>query len=98
MMRFHITPPSAADLNEIEEYIAQDNPDVAKRVIQEIRAAMRRLAEYPQLGHPRDDVDDPRYRFWPVYSYLIVYAFETDPLQIIRVIHGSRDVPAVLGR
>ena len=91
-----VTPRARDDLANIWEHIAEDNIDAADRVVIELNAAMYRLAEYPQLGHRRDDVDDTRYRFWVVYSYLIVYAFETDPLQIIRVIHGSRDVPAVI--
>jgi antitoxin ParD1/3/4/toxin ParE1/3/4 len=58
---------------------------------------MRRLAEAPGLGHLRDDLTDEPLRFWAVYSYLIVYRPETDPLEIVRVLHGARDVRAVLG-
>ena len=32
-----------------------------------------------------------------VYSYLIVYRFETQPLQVIRVLHAARDVQSILG-
>ena len=35
-------------------------------------------------------------KFWPVYSYLIVYNPETKPVQIIRVLHGMRDVEEIL--
>jgi toxin ParE1/3/4 len=96
MSRFVLTPRARQDLEGIEEYIAADSPDAARRVVLKLRAAMQRAADFPELGHRREDVDDPRYRFWPVYSYLIVYIPETSPLQIIRVIHGHRDVPAVL--
>jgi plasmid stabilization system protein ParE len=96
MSRFKLTPRARQDLDEIEDYIAQDSPNTARRIVLELRAAMRRLAEYPNLGHRRSDVEDPRYRFWVVYSYLIVYIPGTDPLQIIRVVSGYRDLPAVL--
>jgi len=33
-----------------------------------------------------------------VYSYLIVYRPETKPLQIVRVVHGHRDVENLLRR
>jgi plasmid stabilization system protein ParE len=82
--------------DDIEAYIAQDSPDTARRVILELQAAMHRLAEFPNLGHQRPDVDDPRYRFWGVYSCLIVYIPNTIPLQIIRIVSGYRDLPAVL--
>ena len=39
---------------------------------------------------------DPRFRFWLVYSYLIAYLPDTTPLQIVRVIHGSRDIGTLL--
>jgi plasmid stabilization system protein ParE len=31
-----------------------------------------------------------------VHSYLIVYRWETKPLQIIRILHVARDVQAIL--
>ena len=37
-------------------------------------------------------------RFWSVYSYLIVYKPDSKPLKVIRVLHGARDVGAVLRR
>jgi antitoxin ParD1/3/4/toxin ParE1/3/4 len=58
---------------------------------------MRRLAQTPGMGHLREDLADEPLRFWPVYSYLIIYRPETDPLEIVRVLHGARDVRAVLG-
>jgi antitoxin ParD1/3/4/toxin ParE1/3/4 len=35
-------------------------------------------------------------KFWPVYSYLIVYDPEAKPVQVIRVLHGLRDVEEIL--
>ncbi|HOB74059.1 MAG TPA: type II toxin-antitoxin system RelE/ParE family toxin [Phycisphaerae bacterium] len=96
MSRFLLTPRAREDLEEIEAYIAHDSPDAARRVILELQTAMQRLAESPGLGHRRSDIDDPRYRFWVVYSYLIVYIPQTDPLQIIRVVNGYRNLPTVL--
>jgi plasmid stabilization system protein ParE len=96
MSQFELTPRASQDLADIEAYIAQDSPDAARRVILELQAAMKRPAEFPKSDHRRQDVDDPRYRFWVVYSYLIVYIPDTNPLQLIRVVSGYRDLPAVL--
>lgn len=57
-----------------------------------MKEAMRRLAEMPEIGHVRDDLADETLRVWPLYSYLIVYRPKTDPLQIIRVVSGYRDI------
>jgi plasmid stabilization system protein ParE len=44
----------------------------------------------------REELADPRHRFFLVYSYLIVYRFETKPLQVLRVLHAARDVENIL--
>ncbi len=98
MKRYSLTPAAKADLIEISEYIRFDSPGAARRVLAEIRRSMRRLAEMPRIGHTRKDLTDKPVRFWPIYSYLIVYRPETRPLQVIRVLHGARDVKRVLER
>jgi toxin ParE1/3/4 len=55
-----------------------------------------KLAEFPQLGHIRDDLTDLPVKFWPVYSYLIVYNPKSDPLEIVRVLSGALDIPEIL--
>ncbi len=96
MTRFVLTPAARADLAEISDYISKDNPDAANRVLDELRAAMRKLAEMPEIGHFRRDLASEPLRFWPVYSYLIIYRPEARPLQVVRVLHGSRDVQRTL--
>jgi plasmid stabilization system protein ParE len=96
MKRFRITPRASADIDEIWTYIAQDNPSAADRVEQQLHDAMRLLAEFPGIGHVRADVDDPRYRFWSVFSYVIVYRPDPKPVEVIRVIHGSRDIGSLM--
>jgi antitoxin ParD1/3/4/toxin ParE1/3/4 len=57
---------------------------------------MRRLAQSPPIGHLREDLTEEPVRFWSVHSYLIVYDPETQPLQILRILHGARDVRRIL--
>jgi hypothetical protein len=38
----------------------------------------------PGVGHFRQDLTSRPLKFWPIYSYLIVYYPETKPVQIIR--------------
>jgi toxin ParE1/3/4 len=80
------------------DYIAADNVNAADRVISVLETAFDRLADEPALGHYREDLADKRHRFGSVFSYLIVYRWETRPVQIIRVLHGARDVHSVLGQ
>ena len=74
-----LSTEAADDLCDIRDYIAQDNPAAARQVLVDLREAMRRLAQMPNLGHLRDDLADEPLRFWPVRSYLIVYRPDRRP-------------------
>lgn len=54
------------------------------------------LAQSPGLGHTRDDLTSLPLRFWPVFSYLIVYDPARRPIEIVRVLHGARDLRRIL--
>jgi toxin ParE1/3/4 len=97
MKRFVLTRRAKQDVDDIWDYIANDNIEAADRVLDAIEHAMVKLAKTPGIGHWREELADRRHRFFPVHSYLIVYRHETKPLQIIRVLHGARDVHDILG-
>jgi plasmid stabilization system protein ParE len=44
----------------------------------------------------RQDLTDKPVLFWSVYSYLIIDNPVTNPLEIVRVLHGAQDLPRVL--
>ena len=90
-MRLRISPRADTDLAAIWDYVARNNQRAADRVENDLHSAMQMLAEYPGIGHTRPDVP-PSYRFWRVYSFLIVYRIEVDALVVVRVIHGSREI------
>ena len=99
MSEFHIAPEARSDLGDIWAYYAIEgkNPDVADRIIEELFSAFRKLAQMPGLGHLRRDLAKEPVRFWAVRSYLIIYRVE-NPIEIVRVLHGARDVQAILSR
>lgn len=96
MKRFVLTPRAKRDVNEIWDYIAIDNIDAANRVADALESAMLTLAKNPGLGHWREELADKRHRFFPVYSYLIVYRHGGGRLEIVRVLHAARDVQGIL--
>lgn len=98
MARYVLTDRAKHDIQQIVSYIRRRNPSAAKRVRAELRDAMRLLADFPGLGHLREDLTDEPLRFWSVYSYLIVYRPDTKPLEVIRVLHGAQDVGSILAR
>jgi len=70
--------------------------EMADRVESVIREKMVYLAGTPGAGHWRKDLTDQPVRFFPIYSYLIVYRPETKPLQVVGILHGRRDVEQLL--
>ena len=93
--RYTLSPEAFQDLQDIWEFIAQDNLDAADRVQAQFFEAFNGLAEMPKSGHRREDLTDLPVLFWPVGSYLIIYRAET-PLEIVRVLHGARDIPGLI--
>jgi toxin ParE1/3/4 len=90
-MKYRISRKADADIERICEHIAEDNPDAADRLDEQIHRAIQLLAKFPGLGHTRPDVTDKRYLFRAVGNYLIAYRMEHKELVVVRVVHGSRD-------
>jgi len=78
------------DLDAIWEFIAEDNPDAADRLIDAIEAAVAALVPFPHRGHRRPDLTGRPLRFTTVGNYLIAYEPNKKPLWVVAVMHGSR--------
>lgn len=52
--------------------------------------------ELPHLGHARRDLADEQLRVWTVHTYLVIYLPDTNPLQIVRVLSGYRDLTLII--
>jgi len=87
---YALHPEAFADLDEIRDFIAQENPDAADRVMLEIFDAIRGLVPFPHRGHRRPELSSRPLRFTLVREYLIAYAPEERPLWVAAVMHGRR--------
>lgn len=96
MSRYKLSVPARQDLREIRDYIARDSVAAARKVLARLTQALRSISEMPGQGHTRKDLTDLPVRFWPVGSYLIVYDPERRPVEVLRVLHGARDVERIL--
>ena len=82
-----------ADLEDIYDYIARDVPYYAEQFTDKLIEAVGALAEHPRLGRPvpeareRDDVRELIF-----HSYRVIYLIQPDQVNIVSVIHGSRDL------
>lgn len=95
-MKYSLSEDTLADIDDVWTYIAADSIDAADRVIGAFVDAFKILAARPLIGHRREEITERGVLFWPVGSYTIVYRPETEPLRIIAVIHGARDLSPIL--
>ena len=96
MSEFVLTQVAKADLLKIIEYLEGDNPSAVLKVVDALDDAMQLLADNPGMGHFRPDLTPQDVRFWSVLRYLVIYRRDTKPLEIVRVLHGKRDVRRLL--
>ena len=97
--RYVLSPEAALDLVNVWRYIKKHTGlEMAERIESVIREKIVFLVANPGAGHWRKNLTNENVRFFPVYSYLIVYRPETRPLQVVAVLHGRRDVEQILNK
>jgi toxin ParE1/3/4 len=95
-----VTPRADRDLDEQFMYLAQRSQEVAGRYFQACQSTFALLAQSPLLG-ALSEVSNPRLaemRVWRIRGfekYLIFYRPVDEGIEIIRVLHGARDIEAV---
>jgi plasmid stabilization system protein ParE len=60
---YALHPEALTDLDGIREYIAEDSPDAADRVITEIFDGIRALVPFPDQGYRRTNLTSRPLRF-----------------------------------
>jgi toxin ParE1/3/4 len=89
-------PQAVRDVDDIWRHIAQDNPAAATRMVERLARGVARLADFPLSGPARPEIGE-RARSVPIGAYLVLYRIAPDAVEIVRVIHGARDLGGVLG-
>lgn len=81
---------------DIGDFIAADNPERSMSFIAEIEAKMREAAERPDSFPARQDLHQGL-RAARHGRYMIFFTTTPDAVQIVRVLHGARDLSRLLG-
>ncbi len=91
-------PAAQEDLLAILEWIARDSPTRAVTFVDRLDERIGRLERQPHLGRiPRNPkLQSYGYRVLVVESYLVFYVIRRRTIEIHRVIHGSRDLDALV--
>jgi toxin ParE1/3/4 len=90
-----ISPEARADLDDTWAYLAQHSLDAADRFLDEFWDAAQRHARFPSTGRPRNDLRSGL-RSFVVGRHVAFFTPEGGSIRIVRVLHGSRDIPRIL--
>ena len=99
MSRYLVSPEALADIDEIIEYYAErEEFDRLEKVLETIWQAVETLAHERRvrLGHLRDDLTREPLLFYTVGRYAIIYRIESEPLEVVRILHHARDLRTLL--
>ena len=88
------------DVEEALDYYLQHAPEMALGFISALEQAYRQIQQRPALGSPRyaQELNLPglRFRQCKRFPYLVFYVETAERIDVWRVLHGSRDIPAWL--
>lgn len=88
--RLIVRPAARRDLVGIGRYIARDSPAAADRFVDRLAAASGLLAGQPGIGRPHPIRRE--LRSFHVGKYLILYRELPDGIEVLRYVHGRRDL------
>lgn len=91
---------AGADAEAALDWYMEEAPHMAALFINALEKAIARVERNPGVGSPRyaHELDIPCLRFWPLtkFPYAVFYIEHADHLDVIRVVHMSRDIPGTL--
>lgn len=84
----------------IAHYLGEGSIDAASGFIDALEQAYTEIAHHPSIGSPRYDheLNLPGLRHWALtkYPYLVFYVERPDHIDVWRVLHQHRDIPALM--
>lgn len=93
-------PSVLDDLRDAAAYIAQDNLSAALRLLDEFETTAEMLAAQPHVGPRLEWLGSHReLRRWPIRgfgNYLVIYEVTKTTVDLIRIVHGARDLPTLV--
>jgi plasmid stabilization system protein ParE len=96
MTLYEVSAEAQDDLFGIWSHIAEDSVELANRIDSEFHALFASLGRMPGQGHIRKDLTTRPVRFFPLYSYLVIYQPDVKPTRIMAVLRGKRNVKRIL--
>ena len=86
------------DVEQALAYYAAEAPPMELSFLDALEKAYLHIRRHPGVGSPRyaHSLDIPGLRFWQCqrFPHMVFYVERDDHIALVRVLHGSRDIPA----
>ncbi len=92
-MNFVWSPLAIESVNEIADYIAEDDAKAARMFLIDIFGAVDRLGNFPQSGRVVPEVKRPNIREIIFRNYRVIYRVERKRVSVLTVRHGKQRLP-----
>lgn len=89
MNKISWTRRSLGDLESIYNYIAQDDPKIARGIITDIKKITENLAYHPFMGKPGRR-EGTRELVVVKTPFIVIYRVQNESVEIIRILHGAQ--------
>lgn len=95
--RYKLSPHAEEDFATLLYSIAEHSGWSRSMDVEEsLYAAFNSLARNPGIGHLRDDLLPRTIHFYFADPYMVLYLRDTEPLYVVAIVHGARDIPALM--
>lgn len=91
MSQLRVSPDARGDLADIWWFIAQNHEPAANKIIITITKKFDELLASPGMVRERNEIL-LGLRSFSVGKYLILYRYIEDGIEVVRVVHGARDI------
>lgn len=89
VVQLQFTKQAIDDLVRLREFIAEKNPEAAKKISEQLIESIQRLTDQPEIGHGVESL--PGVREWIARDYVVHYVVLNDTLIILQIWHGRED-------
>lgn len=88
-MKLLFTHSAQRDLMRLRDFIAENDPQAARRISQRLVTSINRLADQPEMGIDVEEL--PGTQDLITGDYIVRYALLEEDIYILRIWHGKED-------
>jgi plasmid stabilization system protein ParE len=90
MPRLIWSPSALLDVQRLYRFLAEKNPDAARRAVKAIRVGVKVIAQHPEIGRPAEEME-AEYREWLINfgdsGYITLYRYDGHTAVVVAVRH-----------